>query len=271
MHYVVVNLVFVLVVVGGIDAYVATYDKIAEFTRILPTGATAAFVLTVVAAIAWGLFYSVIQVLVYERALARWPAGPQDDETHVPAAESRRVPRRTIAILLAVAAAWAALLASTAPLTLAIVAVALALAWLVTGEFPRDVVAGRCVAVRRARDLGDGPGDRSAPSTSTTPHAAPCASSCWCCRRRGRGRRSARPGLRDAAHRGLWRARRLPAAAEAADVTAPPRVRHTADRRRSRAHRSDARRPAETAAGRRRADRLGGGRGRRRTNAAAVP
>jgi hypothetical protein len=220
VHYAVVNLVFVLVVVGGVDAYVATYDKIAEFTRVLPTGATAAFVLTVVGAIGWGTFYSTVQVLAYERALARWPAEPEPGgEPHAAPGEARRVPRRTVAILLAVAAAWVALLANTDPLVLAIVAGALTVAWLVTWTFPRDVVVvgfslAAALAVGALLPAVIGAVDFDDAARRAARVVLLVLTATWARAAIGA------PGLRRAAHRGLWRARRLPSVAEAADITA---------------------------------------------------
>lgn len=75
-HYAVLNVAFVLVIIGGLDEYVATYDRIAGFLRVLPEGQGWAIGLTIAMAIVWGLFYSVVQVLAYARALSRWPPQP---------------------------------------------------------------------------------------------------------------------------------------------------------------------------------------------------
>src|SRR5688500_2203469 len=77
-HYVLLAALFVWLVVGGFDAYVETYDQIADFLRFLPQGATAAIVLTVLSNLAVAAFYSAVQVLAYRRALRRWPDAPDD-------------------------------------------------------------------------------------------------------------------------------------------------------------------------------------------------
>ena len=122
VHYALLNVLFVAIVVGGLDEYVATYDKIAGFVRFLPEGQTAAIVLTIVGSIFYGLAFSTIQVLVCERALDRWPEG---EEPLLPTGPAARplLPRGAVLVAPAlVAAAWVALLGFLSWETLAVVA-----------------------------------------------------------------------------------------------------------------------------------------------------
>ena len=145
-HYVVLNVVFVLVVVGGLDEFVATYDKVAGFLRVLPKGQTAAIVLTIVGNIGWAVFYSVVQVLAYRRALRRWPdrvddaedalADAADGDADVPA--ELRAPVGTLPawpVVVVAVATGVALLASTAWTLLGGVAAGLLVAIVVARAF----------------------------------------------------------------------------------------------------------------------------------------
>lgn len=141
-HYVLINVLFVYLIVGGLEDFVATYDKVAGFFRVLPTGTTAAIVFTVVAALFWGCFFSVVQVLAYRRALERWPAEtepePAAPEAPLEEIEELADPHRRTAAWPVVAVATvgiAALLTSTAWSVLGAVTAALTLAWLATRAF----------------------------------------------------------------------------------------------------------------------------------------
>lgn len=150
VHYVILNVVFVLIVVGGLDEFVATYDKVAGFLRILPKGQTAALVLTIIFNIGWAIFYSVVQVLAYRRALSRWPVeapaapatlpaeGDADDVAEIlePAAR-RHLPAGPVVTVAA--AVCVLLLASTAWPVLGGVAAGLALAVVVARTFEASV------------------------------------------------------------------------------------------------------------------------------------
>ena len=220
VHYAIINVLFVLVVVGGIDAYVRTYNKIADFTRILPEGAAWAIGLTIVAAIAWGAVYSVIQVLAYERALRRWPTPPAVTGAAPPApAEARRVDARTAIVLGIVAASWLALLVHLEWITVAVVTAVLAVAWAITRSFPRDVVV---VGLALAAVLAIGALVPAVIGAVEFDDALKRAARIVLLVLTATWARAAigSTGLRRAAHRGLWRARRLPAVAEAADITA---------------------------------------------------
>jgi hypothetical protein len=130
VHYAVLNVLFVVIVVGGLDEYVATYDKVAGWLQFLPQGQTAAVGLTIVGSVFYGLAFSTIQVLVCERALDRWPV-VEAGEPVAPAAPRER-PRRVFLAPALVAAAWVALLAALSWPVIAAVAGGLAAVTLLT-------------------------------------------------------------------------------------------------------------------------------------------
>jgi hypothetical protein len=109
-HYALLNVIFVTLVVGGLDEYVATYDKVAGWLHFLPKGQTAAVLLTVAGSIVYGLAFSTIQVLVCERALDRWPPGEEHAAPDTPLTARER-PRRVFLAPALVAIAWVAMLA----------------------------------------------------------------------------------------------------------------------------------------------------------------
>lgn len=127
VHYALLNVLFVWLVVGGFDAFVDTYDRIAGFFNNiigllpgvedpLPKGGTAAVLLTVAMNLALAVFYSSVQVLAYRRALRRWPAPPAEDETEPEPdgpVELRppRPNRNAVLVALATLAAWVSMLA----------------------------------------------------------------------------------------------------------------------------------------------------------------
>ena len=58
-------------IAGGLDAYAGTYDAIGRRIGI-EVGTADAVVLTLVSLLAWALFASTVQVLVYRRGLRTW-------------------------------------------------------------------------------------------------------------------------------------------------------------------------------------------------------
>ena len=149
VHYALLNVLFVWLVVGGFDAFVDTYDRIAGgvdwVIRLLPgvsgdtlpRGGTAAVLLTVLMNLALAVFYSSVQVLAYRRALRRWPP-PQPGEDDAPPADAPHRPprpaRNTVLVALAVLAAWVAMLGWLSWTVLGAVAGVLALACLPLGR-----------------------------------------------------------------------------------------------------------------------------------------
>ena len=218
VHYAVLNVLFVAIVVGGLDEYVATYDKIANFLRVLPEGQTAAVALTIVGAIFYGLAFSTIQVLVSGRALRRWP----DEEPEAEPPPRPSLPRHAgvwVAPAL-VAAAWIAMLVELRWEVLGVVAAIFVVATLAT----RARRAGRTtwtvgLALAVVLALGAlvpaliGAVDFEPAAQRAVRAALLVFTATWARAYAGAD------GLREVARRTLWGVRRLPAAAEAARIT----------------------------------------------------
>ncbi|HLM10537.1 MAG TPA: hypothetical protein VK307_12540 [Thermoleophilaceae bacterium] len=140
---------FIWVIAGGLDAYAGTYDAIGRRLG-LEVGTADALALTVGGLLAWAVFASVVQVLVYRRGLRGWdelaaetggdpPKGHEMTIDHdicgrsslrdVQAAGGgrRRWDPRAISVIAAVG--FIALLTSTSWALLAVVAGGLTLLW----------------------------------------------------------------------------------------------------------------------------------------------
>jgi hypothetical protein len=137
IHNGITTVFFIWVITGGLDAYAGTYDAIGRRIGI-DVGTADALVLTAIGLLAWGVFASVVQVLVYRRGLARWPDEDEDDGRCVSGnshrnrnADTRRRfdPR---AITLTAAVLFVVLLASTEWIVLGTVALVLSAAWLIS-------------------------------------------------------------------------------------------------------------------------------------------
>ncbi len=126
---------FIWVITGGLDAYAGTYDAIGRRIGI-DVGTADALVLTAIGLLAWGVFASVVQVLVYRRGLAQWP--DEVDEGYVAVDSQRKSTteaRRRFdprAITVTAAVLFVVLLASTEWIVLGTVALVLAAAWLIS-------------------------------------------------------------------------------------------------------------------------------------------
>jgi len=143
-HYAVLTAAAIWIVLGGVDAYVGSYDTLTGWLGILPEGERGALIVTVVVNVGLAAFYTVTQVLVYRWALTSWPAQPS--EVHAPAAgpsedrgSLRFDPR---AITLAAVVAFALLLSGTWWALLGSVAVWLAVAWAVSRPDPEALSLG---------------------------------------------------------------------------------------------------------------------------------
>ena len=138
----------VFVLTGGLDVYTESYESLTGWLGFVPQGRTAAVVVTAAWLLAWTVFASVVQVLVYRRGLSRWPAVGFEGETRVPErgeeVAGRFDPR---AVALATLVAFALLLASIAWPLLAAVAVWLALAWAFSGGDRSVVRTGALLAL----------------------------------------------------------------------------------------------------------------------------
>ena len=137
---------FIWVIAGGLDAYAGSYDAVAErfgFTL----GERGTLALTGAGLLAWGAFASTVQVGVYRRGLAAWPASQPSPATEprVPAGQSRgRFDPRAVA--LAAAVAFALLLSGTSWPLLGACAAWLALAWAVSRPDHSPVPTGLALA-----------------------------------------------------------------------------------------------------------------------------
>jgi hypothetical protein len=137
LHYVALLGLFVWLVIGGVGAYVETYDRIAGFLGFLPEGGTAALVLTVLFNLLVAAFYSAVQVVAYRRALRRWPRAVEDPRAPAPARPPRPA-RSAVAAVALLVATWALLLAAPTWEVLAAVGAAVALVVVVLPRGRRD-------------------------------------------------------------------------------------------------------------------------------------
>jgi len=146
-HYAVLTAFFLLVVVGGVDAYVDSYDRIVELTGgLLPTGTAAALGLALASNLGGAVLFTAVQVVVYRSALAQEEGTPRTTAARgiAPTHGSRR---SVVALVWAVVACWCLMLALPTWPVLAAVGVA------VLGG---TVAAGR--SRRRAMQVGAGLG-----------------------------------------------------------------------------------------------------------------
>lgn len=162
-HYTVLS-VLVIYVIFGIDAYAGSYDTLTGWLGILPQGEQAALAVTAVNNFLFAVGFSVIQVLVYERALGRWPpAMAAEPVAAAVVADPPPVPGRfdpralTVSAvlasglllssiswpMLAAVAAWLALVAATTRLEREFLAVGAALAVLLgVGALAAGLIGG---------------------------------------------------------------------------------------------------------------------------------
>jgi hypothetical protein len=140
---------YIWIVVGGIDAYSSTYDALTGNIPGIPQGTSAALVATALGLLAWTLFASIVQVLVYRAALAAWPPEAASRVAPAPLAEEppadpappdRRYDPRAVAAAAAVA--FIALLVTVEWVVLGAVAAWLALAWATARADREPVRAG---------------------------------------------------------------------------------------------------------------------------------
>ena len=222
---------FYIWIVGGVDAYAATYDALVGRIPGAPDGIAAALGATALALALWTACASVVQVLTYRAALRAWPAAPPDGAVRA-AAPGARAPHDDAAaaaaarpphprydpraIALAAILAFGVLLATTDPIVLGAVSVWLAVAWLTAGADSAPVRSGLGLAAL----LGGGAlvfGLIGAVPLELTLQRALRAVllvlvATWL--RAAAGER----GVREIARRSLRRVRRAPAMAEAAHV-----------------------------------------------------
>lgn len=207
---------FIWVVAGGLDAYAGSYDALARRVG-FSLGESGTLLLTLAGLLAWGAFASYVQVAVYRRGLAAWPAPGGHDRSDPPApaepGAGRFDPR---AVALAAALAFGLLLAGTAWPPLAASGAWLALAWALSRPDSRAVPTGLALAGILAASafvftVGGGLGLDAAVRRGLRAALLVLVAT-WL-------RAAARPaGLRDVGRRVLGRLRRLPSLTEAARI-----------------------------------------------------
>ena len=212
---------FVIVVLtGGFDVYADTYDATVGRLPFMPDGRTAALVVSLAGLVAWAVFASVVQVLVYRRGLRSWPTAEDPLHVHVepeeapPAERAGRFDPRAVA--LAAAVAFAVLLSGISWPVLGAVAVWLVVAAL-TCRGDRSVVpTGAVLAALLAAGvvvatLLGGLGAEEALARGARAALLVLVAT-WLRAAAGAG------GMREVSRRALGRLRRIPSAGEAASV-----------------------------------------------------
>jgi hypothetical protein len=233
LHNTATTAFFIWIVAGGLDAYAGTYDALTRRIGI-EVGTADALALTAAGLIAWAAFASTVQVLVYRRGLDRWdslPAAggggaaeapgarePAELSEEAPAVVAGSRPHRfdPRAVSAAAAIAFALLLASTEWLLLGAVSAWLALAWLTARADREPLPTGLAFAAILAAGsllfaLGGGLGVDAAVRRATRAALLVLAAT-WLRAAAGAD------GLREVSRRALGKIRRVPSAAEAAQV-----------------------------------------------------
>ena len=223
LHNTATTAFFIWIITGGLDAYAGTYDSLGRRVGI-EIGTADALVLTAAGLLAWAVFASVVQVLVYRRGLRNWEtAGPATESSSTaappggPSAVARR--RRRFdprAIALAAAVAFALLLVSTEWLLLAGISAWLAAAWAASRGDREPVATGLVFAAILAAGaflftLGGGLGLDMALRRAARAALLVLVAT-WLRAAAGAD------GLREVARRALGRIRKVPAAPEATEV-----------------------------------------------------
>ena len=220
VHYAVLGAAFVFVVLGGLDEYTQSYERLTGWLGFLPSGTAGALAMGAVGNVLSALFFSVVQVAVYRRALSDWPAAADAGATggapvvaeEAAASRSGRFDPR--AVVVAACVATALLRASTAGLLLAGVTAWLVAAWALArgdrGAVPLGAaLAGMLAFAALTGGLLGGAGLDLALRRAARA-ALLVAVATWMRAAAGQD------GLREVFRRGLHRLRRLPSAAEAA-------------------------------------------------------
>jgi hypothetical protein len=211
---------YIWIILGGLSVYAGTYDALLGRLPFLGGGAAAALLATLVGLLAWTVFASWVQVAVYRRGLLAWPeapagvaAGPPAGADPAPARRPRFDPR---AVTISAIVAFVALLVSTAWPVLAAVAAWLLVAWATARGDREPVRAGIALAAALAFGalaFGLVSGTGLELTLQRTARAALLVLvATWLRAAAGE------EGLREVARRGLRRAGRLPATAEAAAI-----------------------------------------------------
>ncbi len=214
IHNLATTAFFIWVILGGLDAYAGTYDALPFF----PGGVTAALVLTGVTLLAWTVFASIVQVLVYRRGLRTWPEGSgqaaEGVERRDPSPEPGRFDPRLVSLVALVG--FVVLLSSTAWAVLAAVAGLLLVGWFAARSDPEVLPTGAVLAAALALSafsfsMFGGLGLDEALRRATRAALLVMVAT-WLRAAAGS------PGLRDVSRRVLHRLRRVPSVPEAASA-----------------------------------------------------
>ncbi len=274
IHNTVTTVFFIWVITGGLDAYAGTYEALGGRFGI-EVGETGTLIFTAAGLVAWGLFASAVQVVVYRRGLRTWDqiraAEPAVESPVASAAPAEARPHNgrfdPRSVSLAAAVAFGLLLSGTSWPLLGAVAAWLALAALAsrgdgsvvpTGLVFCAVLAGSAFLFTLVGGLGLDAAARRAARAGLLVLVAT-----WLRAAAGSG------GLREVGRRALGKVRRLPAMPEASQALEGIASRGPPGRRGPLARGLAARHadPPPAAGGRR--ARLGGARGERGGTAAA--
>ena len=207
---------FILVLAGGLDSYARSYDRIAG-TLPLPAGAAASLWVTAAGLLGWALIAASIQVFTFERALGAWPALTEAGAEHRPR-HGDPLPKRFDPRAVAVAAVlgFGVLLVPVSWPVLAASALWLGAAWTLARPERGPLRPGLTLAALLALlalALALVGGREAADALELAARAGLLALvATWL--RAATGDR----GFREVARRGLWRLRRIPAAAETGAV-----------------------------------------------------
>ena len=127
VHYTVLSALAIWLVLGGVDGFVRTYEAATGWLGILPQGRAGAIATAIAYQFAWAVAFSLIQVAVYRRALRAWPVGTVSGVASAPAPPVAAAVRNPWPAAIFALACYVVLLATTAPVALAVVAIALAM------------------------------------------------------------------------------------------------------------------------------------------------
>lgn len=144
--YYTVTAAFSILVLVGLDAYLGTYERLRGFLEFLPAGRTAALWLTLLQLIVWSIGAGLIQAWAIRRGLRSWSGEVVAVERPGDRVD-RATPRAHAGVIVLVGiAGFAAVLTSTDPRFLGVVAAVLLGAWAATGAGSRSLLRGLMVA-----------------------------------------------------------------------------------------------------------------------------
>ena len=148
IHYTFVLAIFIWIVLGGVDEYVESFETLTGWLGVVPQGRTAAIVFALLGQVVWAVFFSVVQVIVYRRALRDWPPAPAFAPPVAPALGNERGSERfdPRAIVLAAVVATVLLLTGHSWLLLGGVTLWLVPAWFLSRPDNEAIPLGLALA-----------------------------------------------------------------------------------------------------------------------------